>query len=104
MRQYGLYGEDQWRVNERVTLTLGLRADKPDFVDTPAFNQQVFDVLGRSTASTPSDSIVWSPRIGFNWDVTGKGNRSCVAASASSPVARRTSGSPTPMATPASAR
>jgi outer membrane receptor protein involved in Fe transport len=73
VRQYSLYGSDQWRANDRLTFTFGLRADKPSYQDTPPFNPLVMNELGRSTASTPSESVVWSPRIGFNWDPSGKG-------------------------------
>ncbi|HEV8240273.1 MAG TPA: carboxypeptidase regulatory-like domain-containing protein [Thermoanaerobaculia bacterium] len=72
VRQYGLYGGDQWRFNDRLTLTFGVRADKPSFVDTPAFNPVVLSALGRHTDSTPSEDVVISPRLGFNWSPTGK--------------------------------
>ncbi|HEV8630648.1 MAG TPA: TonB-dependent receptor, partial [Thermoanaerobaculia bacterium] len=71
VRQYGVYAGDQWRVNERFTLTFGVRADKPDFLDRPAFNPQVRTALGFSTASTPSEDVVVSPRLGFNWSPSG---------------------------------
>ncbi len=73
VRQYGLYASDQWRVNDRFTLTFGLRADKPSFQDTPPFNPLVVSELGVTTAATPSESTVFSPRLGFNWDPTGRG-------------------------------
>jgi hypothetical protein len=71
VRQYGVYAGDQWRVNDRFTLTFGVRLDKPDFLDTPAFNPQVQSALGFSTASTPSEDVVLSPRVGFNWSPSG---------------------------------
>jgi outer membrane receptor protein involved in Fe transport len=67
--QYGLYASDQWHLNNNVTLTFGLRADKPDFPDTPAFNPLVSSALpGFSTSFKPKDATVWSPRFGFNWN------------------------------------
>lgn len=75
VRQYGVYAGDQWRVGDNLTLTLGVRADMPDFVDTPSFNPMVQNAIGYSTAATPSDDPVISPRIGFNWDPTGAGRQ-----------------------------
>jgi outer membrane receptor for ferrienterochelin and colicin len=69
--QYGLYASDQWHVLPNVTLTFGLRGDKPSYKDTPSFNQQVFSAVGLSTAVTPKESVVWSPRVGFNWNPGG---------------------------------
>ena len=73
--QYGLYVSDQWRVNNNLSLTIGLRGDKPDYKDTPSFNAEVQDSIGFSTAETPSDDVVFSPRVGFNWDPTGEGRQ-----------------------------
>lgn len=69
--QYGLYASDQWHVMNNVTLTFGLRGDKPSYKDTPSFNSVVQNAIGYNTASTPQDKVVWSPRIGFNWNPGG---------------------------------
>jgi outer membrane receptor for ferrienterochelin and colicin len=69
--QYGLYASDQWHMLPNLTLTFGLRGDKPSYKDTPSFNPQVQSALGLSTAVTPKDSVVWSPRVGFNWNPGG---------------------------------
>jgi len=71
VRQYGLYAGDQWRASDNLSFTFGLRADKPSFVDKPAFNAQVQGALGRNTAATPSEDVVLSPRLGFNWSPGG---------------------------------
>lgn len=72
--QYSLYVNDQWHVNNALTLTAGLRADKPSFPDTPPFNPLVQQELGLSTSSKPRTNVTWEPRFGFNWDpgATGK--------------------------------
>jgi hypothetical protein len=74
-QQYGLYAGDDWRVNDRFTLTFGLRADASQFPDRPSHNQLVQDAIGYDTASTPSENAVLSPRIGFNWDPLGDGKQ-----------------------------
>jgi hypothetical protein len=79
---YGLFIQDQWKVRPTMNLLVGLRADIPVFKDKPPFNQAFFteyDTLtgtrsiggGRRTDVLPSGNIDWSPRVGFNWDVTG---------------------------------
>ncbi len=73
--QYGLYVGDQWRVSDSLSFTFGLRADMASFPDSPSFNPAVQTALGRSTAETPSEDPVISPRVGFNWDPTGEGTQ-----------------------------
>jgi len=73
--QYSLYASDQWRVGNGVTLTLGLRADKPKFATTPSFNQAVQTALGYNTSDVPDEKITWEPRVGFNWDIGGAGKQ-----------------------------
>jgi outer membrane receptor protein involved in Fe transport len=73
--QYSLYVNDQWHLPHNLTLTLGLRADKPNFPDTPSFNPLVQTELGLSTSAKPGDDISWEPRFGFNWDPTGAGTQ-----------------------------
>ena len=67
---YSGYVQDVWTATPRFTLSYGLRADRPNFLDHPPFNQAVYDVYGRSTSAVPVRTM-WSPRVGFNWDVTG---------------------------------
>ena len=74
--RYGFYAQDFWQINERLSLTTGLRADIPVVNDNPAFNQQVFDVYARRSDDVPSGNIQWSPRIGFNYDLTQSDMRS----------------------------
>ena len=73
--QYSLYASDQWHLNNGVTLTFGLRADKPRFNTTPSLNPAVQTALGFSTAETPSESVTWEPRVGFNWAIPGGGKQ-----------------------------
>ncbi|HKB79584.1 MAG TPA: carboxypeptidase regulatory-like domain-containing protein, partial [Thermoanaerobaculia bacterium] len=73
--QYSLYASDQWHAQNNLTLTFGLRLDKPHYDTTPSFNPAVQNAIGFSTATTPSESIIWEPRVGFNWDPTGQGRQ-----------------------------
>src|SRR5690348_2815872 len=68
--QYSGYIEDEWAATPSLNFTLGLRADIPVFIDKPPFNQSVMDSLGRNTTQIPTGNVQWSPRLGFNWDVT----------------------------------
>ncbi len=63
----GFYVQDNWRIHRRLTLNLGLRADK-EFV--PSF---------RTDSGIASQAIAWgfgdklAPRLGFALDVLGNG-------------------------------
>lgn len=72
-QQFGLYVQDQWSPSERVSVTLGLRADLP-LINSPATNAALLNDpnLPIDTGDYPNANILWSPRLGFNWDVTGQ--------------------------------
>ncbi len=72
---YSLYANDNWHVNKTLTLTFGLRADKPAYNTSPKFNPLVQSELGYDTSSVPSESVTWEPRIGFNWDPWANGKQ-----------------------------
>lgn len=74
--QLGFYVQDQYQLTNRMQVTGGLRVDVPVFSDTPvandAFNTSpVYADQGVATGTLPKTKLMWSPRLGFNWDVFG---------------------------------
>ncbi|HUE86270.1 MAG TPA: carboxypeptidase regulatory-like domain-containing protein, partial [Vicinamibacterales bacterium] len=76
----GAYAQDEWRPRTNVTVTAGLRLDVPVFGDTgfanPEADARTFrDENGQavqfSSGDLPEPKILWSPRVGINWDVFG---------------------------------
>lgn len=72
----GIYLQDEWTVNPRFNLAVGLRVDVPFFDETgyenPAVSDSVFlNGLRVNTAKLPDPRPLWSPRLGFNYDVMG---------------------------------
>jgi hypothetical protein len=63
------YLQDKWKIRPNLVLTAGFRVDAHVYPDDPFFNP-VFanDFPGRSTSQINGD-VIYSPRIGFNWDV-----------------------------------
>ena len=87
--QMSFYLQDEWFVNDKFKLTYGLRMDKPLYFDSDKKAQEVIDGTGDYAPKTPyvnpntgqvqfldntkmpSDKLVISPRLGFNYDVNG---------------------------------
>jgi outer membrane receptor protein involved in Fe transport len=69
--QLGFYAQDEYTPVENLRLTLGMRIDVPVFVDKPGNNEGVATQFGSQyhTSNTPNGQVLYSPRIGFNWDV-----------------------------------
>ena len=69
--QYAVYAQDEWAMTPTFNLQVGLRADIPTFRDKPTYNQVVDSTFQINTSEIPTGNIQWSPRVGFNWNVTG---------------------------------
>lgn len=75
---YSVFGQDEIWLNKNFRLTVGLRLDLqtypsvPQILTHPLVLAQSF-ALGEkvNTGNLPKKSILFSPRIGFNWDVYG---------------------------------
>ncbi|MEY2559755.1 MAG: hypothetical protein QOG51_170, partial [Verrucomicrobiota bacterium] len=63
------YLQDKWKIRPNLVLTAGIRVDTHVYPDDPFFNPKfAADFPGRSTSQIEGD-LIYSPRIGFNWDV-----------------------------------
>jgi hypothetical protein len=89
--QLAFYAQDEWSVNDNFKLTFGLRADKPMYFNTSDLIQKFIDTdnsegylpginyydpkngntVNFDSTKLPGNAILWSPRVGFNWDVKG---------------------------------
>lgn len=86
--QFALYAQDEWRPNNKLTLTAGIRMDMPLYFDTPTKLQENIDrnccyapditwfnedgePVNFDHTVLPDNTPLFSPRIGFNYDVKG---------------------------------
>ena len=89
--QWAVYGQDEFSVNDKFTLTYGLRLDMPLYFNTPQLAEENIKRVGDyqpnvqyfngdaqpvklSSTTLPAQKPLFSPRVGFNYDV--KGDRS----------------------------
>ena len=89
--QMAFYVQDEWNLNDDFKVSYGIRFDKPLYFDTSKKAQNFIDTensewfvpdieyidpaTGQSTifdsTQMPSNKVLISPRVGFNWDVRG---------------------------------
>jgi hypothetical protein len=89
--QLAFYVQDEWSINDDFKLTFGLRADKPLYFNTSELIQKFIDTdnsegylpgikyydpengkeVNLNSTVLPGNALLWSPRVGFNWDVNG---------------------------------
>ncbi len=72
----GVYGQDEWSITPKFKLTYGMRIDglffnNGDLMTNNAIKE--FDYNGNhiDTGKWPSSNLIFSPRVGFTWDVLG---------------------------------
>ena len=79
----GIYGQDEWSVNDRFKLTYGVRLDGLFFDNGDLMTNQAIKDLNYypksygyteqhiDTGVWPTAKVTVSPRVGFTWDVMG---------------------------------
>ncbi len=67
LKNLGVFAQDTWAVNYNLTLTFGVRWDKPMVDSDPTFNQAAFDAFGFDNSATIDGNDLIQPRFGFNY-------------------------------------
>ena len=79
--QLGIYIQDEVKMKNHFKLTYGLRVDKPFYPENPLDNPAIDalslpDAKGNmtnyNTGKWPKSNLIFSPRVGFNWEVPGE--------------------------------
>ena len=77
-KRFSLYAQDEWNVNQRLRLLYGVRMDMPMYTNHRYENPSVagLDMNGEklNTGQWPKTVAMFSPRIGFNYNVTTDGS------------------------------
>jgi len=83
MFQWGVYAQDEIQVSDKLKVTAGIRVDMPMFLKQPEedtyFNNTAiglieaegYDMEDAQSGQLPKGSLMFSPRVGFNYDVMG---------------------------------
>jgi hypothetical protein len=88
--QWRFYFQDDWQVNDRLTLNMGVRYDYSDVLELDQRSNAIWQTLSTQTAHNEyfwqdfqngqggiieADDNDYSARIGFSWDVRGDGKQ-----------------------------
>ncbi|MFL5502155.1 MAG: carboxypeptidase regulatory-like domain-containing protein [Gemmatimonadaceae bacterium] len=66
-----LYVGDEWEASHRLSLTFGIRGDRSLLSAHPPYVAAVDSMFHVRTDAVPAGTIAWSPRLGFNYRLTG---------------------------------
>ena len=70
--EYSFFAQDEWRVNQALTVNAGLRYDVQKFAQPPVRNPDPqLAAAGIDTSSLNTDTNNWGPRLGLAWAPVG---------------------------------
>lgn len=76
--QSAIYVQDEWNISDRFKLTLGLRADMLNFLNSLETNKGYYDLDFNGehidTGLWPKSNFLIAPRVGFVWEVNENKN------------------------------
>jgi outer membrane receptor for ferrienterochelin and colicin len=67
--QSAIYAQDTWTATPKLTVTAGIRGDISNFLTDNSYAPAIDSAYPGH--STPKSSFQFSPRVGFNYDLTG---------------------------------
>jgi hypothetical protein len=68
-QEAGVFAQDKWKINNRITASLGLRWDV-ELVDIDESTNPLF----KGSSESPRDKNNFSPRVGLTWTLDDKGS------------------------------
>jgi hypothetical protein len=71
--EWSAYVQDEWRMNDKLTATLGLRYDQQSFSNNPDPVADIEGAFGFKTGFAPTDSDNFSPRLSLAYDLNADG-------------------------------
>jgi hypothetical protein len=72
--QLGAYLQDEYSALDNLSFNIGLRLDVPLLSHANTNPALLSSPLGIDTSKVPTGNLLWSPRVGFNYDVDGTAN------------------------------
>jgi outer membrane receptor protein involved in Fe transport len=73
INEYSFFVQDEWRVNQAVTVNAGVRYDVQKFAQPPVRNPDAqLAAAGIDTSSLHTDTNNWGPRLGIAWAPVGQ--------------------------------
>jgi len=71
-KKWSLFAQDYWQITPAFELGLGIRYERFEQSDRPAFSQTIFDTYGLRSDTNLDGRDLILPRISFRWDRTDR--------------------------------